>query len=122
MAQMRLMMEEVLDQKLTAQSSQLSFSFQASLDLEESDLAAESVERKAEQNKIVEKLAVLETSNSSQAAGAFQNNGNSRQDLCLVLLEALALFCAKKFLLKLNQHCIVLQVSLNSSSRRVPKI
>ena len=44
MAHMRLMMEEVLDQKLTTQSSQLSSSFLASFDVVKSDLAVESVE------------------------------------------------------------------------------
>ena len=86
MAQMRYMMEEVLDRKLTAQSYQLSSSFQASLSVVKSGLAAESVERKAEQKKIVERLAALETSNSSQAASAPQNGGNSPQDPCLCVV------------------------------------
>ena len=80
MAQMRLMMEEVLDQKLTAQSSKLSSSFQVSFDVVNNDLAAESVDRKAKQKKIVERLAALDTSNYSQAAGARQTGGNSPQD------------------------------------------
>ena len=36
--------------------------------------------------KVVERLAVLETSNSSQAGGALQNGGISPQDPCLCVV------------------------------------
>ena len=51
-----------------------------------SDLAIDDVERKAEQKNIVEKLAALETSNSSQAVSAAQNGGNSPKDPCLCVV------------------------------------
>ena len=66
-------MEEVLDQKLADQSTELSSAFQVSLDAVKSDLHAETVARVAAQPKTNERLAALEALNSSQGARAPQN-------------------------------------------------
>ena len=48
--------------------------------------------RKAKQKKIVERLAALETSNSSQAVGAPQKSNDSPQDHCLCVVTGFGTF------------------------------
>ena len=88
MAQMKKMMEEVLDQKLAAQNSELSSAFQVSLDAVKSDLNAETVARVAAQQKTDERLAALEALSSSQAARAFFRKALFARTLAFVLLVA----------------------------------
>ena len=83
MAQMRLMIEDVLDQKLLASSSELLIECCfSSFSCYEERFSNRGCGGEVEQNKIVERLAALQTSNYSCAAGAPQNSGNSPQDSC----------------------------------------
>ena len=85
-AQMRVMMEQVVSQKLTEQTQTLTQSFQVSIDSVRSDLEKEKTERLEAQKSLQERMAALEHkihSLSFQTAQALKGANIGRIHVCV---------------------------------------